>query len=90
MTGATLEFIWRVGVTVAALVGLAVFWYLVLSNLTPFSTTFSEADVKVEIARERRFKNLMKTSVALDVLFFVWLVVEGAFLVPWMVSRYGI
>jgi hypothetical protein len=90
MTGTAFEFIWRVGITVAALVGLGAFWYVVLSNITPFSTTFSEADVKVEIARERRYRKLTKTSVALDVVFFVWLVVEGALLVPWMVSRYGI
>jgi hypothetical protein len=90
MTGGAFDFIWRIGITVAALVGLGVFWYLVLSNLTPFSTTFSEADVKVEIARERRYKKLANTSVALDLVFFIWLVVEGALLVPWMVSRYGI
>jgi hypothetical protein len=90
MSGTTFEFIWRVGITVAALIGLAVFWYVVLSNITPFSTTFSESDVKLEIARERRFRTLARTTVALDVLLFVWLVVEGAFLVPWMVARYGI
>lgn len=90
MTGTAFDFVWRVGVTVVALVGLAAFWYTVLSNLTPFSTTFSEADIQAEIARERRFRGLARTTVALDVLFFVWLVVEGAFLVPWMVARYGI
>jgi hypothetical protein len=90
MNGTTFEFVWRIGITVLALIGLAVFWYVVLSNITPFSTTFSDADVKLEIARERRYRNLARTTVALDVLFFVWLVVEGAFLVPWMVARYGI
>ncbi|HEY1973689.1 MAG TPA: hypothetical protein VGH89_37465 [Pseudonocardia sp.] len=90
MNGTTFEFVWRIGITVLALIGLAVFWYVVLSNITPFSTTFSDADVKLEIARERRYRNLARTTVALDVLFFVWLVVEGALLVPWMVARYGI
>lgn len=90
MTGSVFEFSWRVGLTAVALIALAVFWYVVLSNLTPFSTTFSEADVQAEKGRELRFRTLARVTVALDVLFFVWLVVEGALLVPWMVARYGL
>jgi hypothetical protein len=31
MNGTTFEFVWRIGITVLALIGLAVFWYVVLS-----------------------------------------------------------
>ncbi|MDT7582491.1 MAG: hypothetical protein QOI50_336 [Pseudonocardiales bacterium] len=87
---AVLESGWRLGLTLLALLALAAFWYLLVSNLTPFESTFSDEQVTAEKERERRFSTLRRVTVGMDVLFFAWLVVEGAFLVPWLFIRYGI
>lgn len=87
---AVLGELWRVGLTLVALLALVGFWALVLPNLTPFAQTFTSAQAEAEKQRETRFRTIRKVSVGLDVLFFVWLVVEGALLVPWLLARYGI
>jgi hypothetical protein len=46
--------------------------------------------VEAEKARAARYKGLHRWSVRVDVLFFVWLVVEGFFLVPYLFTHYGL
>lgn len=36
-----------------------------------------------------QFKGLHKFLMAVATFFFVWLVVEGFFLIPWLLIRYG-
>jgi hypothetical protein len=79
---------WRLGVSVIALLGLVGIWALILPNLTPFGGSYSPAQVEAEKERSHRYVGLHKWSVRIDVLFFVWLVVEGAALVPWLLIKY--
>jgi hypothetical protein len=81
---------WRLGLTVIALFSLVGIWALVLPNLTPFGGSYSPAQVEEEKERARRYVTLHKWSVRIDILFFVWLVVEGTALVPWLVAKYGL
>jgi hypothetical protein len=75
--------------TLAILAALAVVWYQIVSNLTPFGGSFSPAEIEVEKKREVRYATLRKITVGLDILFFVWLVAEGALLVPYLFIHYG-
>jgi hypothetical protein len=37
-----------------------------------------------------QFRVLHKALVSIAIVFFVWLIVEGAVLVPWLFIRYGL
>lgn len=73
---------------VAILGALTAFWYFVVSRITPFPGTRgpvdnSGADVD-DYPRLRRF------TLTCDVILFVWIVAEGAFIIPFMLYRYGL
>ena len=38
---------------------------------------------------DEEFRTLHRVLGAVCVFFFVWLVIEGVFLVPWLLIRYG-
>ena len=82
--------VWRIGLTVIVLLVVLGIWALILPNLQPFVTNFTPSQVDAEIERASRYAQLHKISVQIDVLFFVWLVVEGAFLVPYLFAHYGL
>jgi hypothetical protein len=75
--------------TVAILGGLAWIWYQIVSNLTPFEGTLSEAQVAAEVDREVRYATLRKVTVGLDVFFFIFIVIEGAALPAYLFIHYG-
>jgi hypothetical protein len=81
---------WRIGLTLVLLLVLLGIWALILPNLTPFPSTFTPSQVEAEKERESRYRTLHKFSVRIDIVFFVWLVVEGALLVPWLFTKYGL
>ena len=82
--------VWRIGLTLVALLAILAIWALILPNLQPFVTNFTPSQVEAEIERSSRFKLLHRWTVRIDVVFFVWLVVEGAFLVPYLFTHYGL
>jgi hypothetical protein len=82
--------VWRIGLTLGILLAILAVWALMLPSLTPFPGTFTPSQVEAEKAREHRYRGLHKWSVRVDVLFFVWLVVEGFFLVPYLFTHYGL
>jgi hypothetical protein len=81
---------WRLGLTIIALLGLVGIWALIIPNLTPFGGSYTPAQVEAEKERAHRYQRLHRITVRLDVLFFIWLVVEGAALIPWLFIRYGL
>ncbi len=82
--------VWRIGLTVVALLAILGTWALVIPNLTPFGGSYTPAQVEAEKARAHRYRRLHRLSVRIDVVFFIWLVVEGALLVPWLFIHYGL
>jgi hypothetical protein len=82
--------VWRIGLTVIVLLVVLGVWALILPNLQPFVTHFTPSQVDAEIERASRYKLLHRWSVRIDVVFFIWLVVEGAFLVPYLFTHYGL
>lgn len=82
---------WRIGLTLLMLAGVLGVWALIIPNLTPFGNRpYTPSQIEAEKERSSRFKTLHKYSVRIDVIFFVWLVVEGALLVPWLFGHYGL
>lgn len=88
MTGA-LEETLRISATLGVLGVVLLVWALILPNLTPWPSTFTPSQAEAERKRAERYARLHRTSLRVDILFFVWLVVEGAFLVPWLFIKYG-
>lgn len=82
--------IWRIGLTLIALLAVLGLWAIVLPNLVPFATNFTPSMIEAEKARSARYARLHRMSVRIDVLFFVWLIVEGFFLVPYLFTHYGL
>lgn len=80
----------RFAVTIVTLCGIVLFYYVLCSSITPFPANFTPSQAEEEKRRAARYATLHKHSVRIDVIFFVWLVVEGAFLIPWMFMRYGL
>jgi hypothetical protein len=80
----------RWAVTIAALGGLAWFWYQVVSHLTPFEGQLNEAQIEAEAAREVRFGRLRAVTVGLDVCFFFYIVIEGALLPTYLFIHFGL
>jgi hypothetical protein len=81
---------WRIGLTVLVLLAILGVWALILPNLQPFPSHFTPDMVAAEKARADRYRGLHAWSVRADVLFFVWLVLEGFFLVPYLFAHYGL
>jgi hypothetical protein len=82
---------WRIGLTLVMLLVVLGVWALIIPNLTPFGNRpFTPSQVDAEKKRANRFRMLHTYSVRIDVVFFVWLVVEGAVLVPWLFGHYGL
>jgi|GEM_PF-6306915 len=82
---------WRIGLTVVGLLAVLGAWALIIPNLTPFGNRpFTPSQVEAEKERSNRYRGVQKFSVRIDVVFFVWLVVEGALLVPWLFGHYGL
>jgi hypothetical protein len=82
---------WRIGLTVVGLLAVLGVWALIIPNLTPFGNRpFTPSQVEAEKERSNRYGRVQKFSVRIDVVFFVWLVVEGALLVPWLFGHYGL
>jgi hypothetical protein len=82
--------IWRIGLTLLALLAILGIWALILPNLTPFASHFTPSQVEAEKERAGRYRRLHRITVRIDVVLFIWLVVEGALLVPWLFTRYGL
>ncbi len=82
--------VWRIGLTLIILLAVLGIWALILPNLQPFVSHFTPSMVEAEIERANRYARLHKISVQIDIVFFVWLVVEGAFLVPYLFTHYGL
>ena len=80
---------WRIGVTLLGLLILSVFWYLVVSNITPFPGTQSKAESGGE-PPPFKFPKIQRVTVICDVVLFVWIVVEGAVVIPVMLTKYGL
>jgi hypothetical protein len=79
----------RIGATLGVLGAVLLVWALILPNLTPWPCTYTPTQAEAERKRAERYRRLHETSLRVDILFFVWLVVEGAFLVPWLFLKYG-
>jgi hypothetical protein len=80
---------WRIGVTLLALLALAVFWYLVVSNITPFPAP--KGHVKSDgPPLPNKYPRIQRVTVICDVVLFVWIVVEGAIVIPIMFTKYGL
>jgi uncharacterized membrane protein len=79
---------WRLGVTLLALLLLSVFWYVVVSRITPFP-----GPGKTETSGEpapNKYPRIQRVTVICDVVLFVWIVVEGAVVIPIMMTKYGL
>jgi hypothetical protein len=75
---------WRLAVSLLVLLVLAVLWYFVVSNITPFAGKPESSEGKWP------FRRLQRVTVICDVILFVWIVLEGALLIPYMLIRYGL
>ena len=82
--------VWRIGLTLLALLAVLGLWALVLPNLAPFVTNFTPSMAQAESERAARYKWLHRVSVRIDVVFFIWLIAEGFFLVPYLFTHYGV
>ena len=80
---------WRIGVTLLGLLILAGFWYLVVSNITPFPGTKGQPQPEGE-PTPSKFPRIQRVTVICDVVLFVWIVVEGAVVIPVMMTKYGL
>ena len=80
---------WRIGVTVIALLILSVFWYLVVSNVTPFPGT-KGAEKPAGPPKPPKYPGIQRVTVICDVVLFIWIVVEGAIVIPMMLTKYGL
>ncbi|GAA0608089.1 hypothetical protein GCM10009547_07550 [Sporichthya brevicatena] len=80
----------RITATLGVLGLLLVLWALVLPNLTPWPSTFTPTQAEAERKRAERYARLHRSSLRVDIIFFVWLIVEGAVLVPVLFLKYGL
>ena len=77
---------WRMAVTVAVLGLLALIWYFVVSRITPFPGTSGPVDEQ----EEQKFPQVQRFTLVADVVLFVWIVLEGAIIIPFMLIKYGL
>jgi hypothetical protein len=80
---------WRLGVTLLGLLILSVFWYLVVSNVTPFPGT-KGGEKRTGPPKPSRYPGIQRVTVICDVVLFSWIVVEGAIVIPIMLTKYGL
>ena len=91
---------WRIAVTLLALLVIAIFWYFVVSNITPFSggrRTASDQEPDREAPARKypqlqasRYPKVQRFSVTADIVLFVWIVLEGVIVVPLFLFKYGL
>lgn len=82
---------WRWGSSILILTALSVFWWFVVTRITPFPGTergpgpFPDDDEEpVE-----RYPRLRSFTVKADVFLFVYIVLEGFFVIPFLFIKYG-
>jgi hypothetical protein len=92
---------WRIAVTLLVLLIIGLFWYVVVSNITPFSSARA-ADgedgsqksgpppPKYPKMSPSRYPKVQRFSVRADIVLFVWIVLEGVIVVPLMLIKYGL
>jgi hypothetical protein len=80
--------LWRTTVTLLALGILGGFWYLVVSNITPFPAAGKK--MEGEPPSPNKYPRIQRVAVAWDVILFIWIVLEGAVLIPYLFIRYGL
>jgi hypothetical protein len=84
---------WRIAVTLIALLILAVLWYVIVSNITPFSGSRSDGPQEKKRYPQlspSRYPKVQRFSVRCDIVLFVWIVLEGVIVVPLMLIKYGL
>jgi hypothetical protein len=79
---------WRLGVTLLALLFLSVFWYLVVSRITPFPGPGNTKEGSEPAPT--KYPRIQRVTVICDVVLFIWIVVEGAVVIPIMLTKYGL
>jgi len=89
LDNAVLNEVINIAVTLVACLGLLGFWYLAISNVTPFEHTYTPSEIEREKARAERYVGIRKFSVRMDLFFFIYLILEGVFLVPYLFLHYG-
>lgn len=70
---------------VLILFALTAFWYFVVSRITPFRGSTGRS---TEPAQD--YPLLQRFTLTCDVILFAWIVLEGAFIIPFMMLRYGL
>jgi hypothetical protein len=95
---------WRIAVTLLALGVIGGFWYLIVSNITPFpsarpaSAQDDDGDPGADAVPAQRYPRLsasrypkiQRFSVSCDIVLFIWIVLEGVIVVPIMLIKYGL
>ncbi len=79
----------NLAITLAACAALLGFWYVAISNVTPFAHTYTPTEIEHEKERAVRYAGIRRFSVRMDLIFFVWLILEGIFLIPYLFIHYG-
>ena len=79
----------RFAVSIAALAVLTAVWYLVVSRVTPFPGTSGPSDPNRPSEGER-YPRLQRFTITADVILFIWVVVEGMIVIPFMLIKYGL
>jgi hypothetical protein len=80
---------WRLGLTLVVLLVIGVFWYLLVSNITPFPGT-SGGEKRTSPKLPPKYPRIQRVTVICDVVLFVWIVVEGAVVIPFMLVKFGL
>jgi hypothetical protein len=78
---------WRLAVTLLALIFLSVFWYVVVSRITPFPGSGKAKDSE---PAPNKYPKIQRVTVICDVVLFIWIVLEGAVVIPVMLTKYGL
>jgi hypothetical protein len=81
---------WRFGSTLLILAALSVFWFVVCSRITPFPGTKHEPLPEDAPDPPERYPALRRFTVTADLVLFVWIVLEGFFLIPFLFIKYGL
>jgi hypothetical protein len=89
ITATVLGDTWRFGVTLLVLGVLTAFWHLVVTNLTPFPGTTGTPSTP-DAGGAEKFPRIRRFTVVADVVLFVWIVAEGAIVIPFMFIEYGL
>jgi hypothetical protein len=79
----------RFAVSIAALAALTAVWYVVVTRVTPFPGTSGPRDPD-RPPGEERYPRLQRFTIRADVILFIWVVVEGMIVIPFMLIKYGL